>query len=308
MARITELPVYTANTIDDRSEIYIAEYADSTVTISIANPGVISWAGHGLPIGNALTFSTTGALPTGITAGTIYYVISAGYTTNSFQVSNVLAGDPIVTTGSQSGTHTGISHISKQISGLKFKSILGNVSNAVTFTPGTAAVANVITHGLETTDFVVELWDISSGQKIEFTDLRNRSTTTVDIYFDENPAGNVRAVFLGKGGVQADIRPYYTLSGLITQAGTANPTILILENTFNLDPVTTRDSIGKYFITLTGKLTSGQTGVLFNPFGRTENIEAARSSNDTVTVYTYTSGSLTDAMLTDHFFEIRVKK
>jgi len=47
------------------------------VTITIASPGVITWSSHGLSKGQPVQFSTTGALPTGITAGTTYYVSSS---------------------------------------------------------------------------------------------------------------------------------------------------------------------------------------------------------------------------------------
>lgn len=75
-------------------------------TITIASPGVITLAAHGLTIGDQVVFTTTGALPTGITAGTVYYVISVGLTTNSFEISAVLNGSVINTSGSQSGVHT----------------------------------------------------------------------------------------------------------------------------------------------------------------------------------------------------------
>lgn len=35
-------------------------------------------------------FTTTGALPTGVTASTNYYVISAGLTANAFEISATL--------------------------------------------------------------------------------------------------------------------------------------------------------------------------------------------------------------------------
>jgi hypothetical protein len=76
----------------------------STVTMTIASPGVITWTGHGLVAGAAVSFTTTGALPTGITAGTNYYVVSP--TTNTFSVAATPGGTAINTTGSQSGTHT----------------------------------------------------------------------------------------------------------------------------------------------------------------------------------------------------------
>lgn len=76
----------------------------SAVTISIATPGVISWTAHGLPADTAVKFSTTGALPTGLVAGTTYYVVNVG--ANDFQVAATRGGAAIATTGTQSGTHT----------------------------------------------------------------------------------------------------------------------------------------------------------------------------------------------------------
>lgn len=82
--------------------------SSATVTITIASPAVITWTDHGLTEDDVVNFSTTGALPTGITAGTDYYVkpISA----DTFQIclaSGGKNGASVNTSGSQSGTHTG---------------------------------------------------------------------------------------------------------------------------------------------------------------------------------------------------------
>jgi hypothetical protein len=82
--------------------------ASATVTITIATPGVISWASHPFVGGEQVSFKTTGALPTGITAGTIYYVLAAGLVAGtSFRIAATDGGAAINTSGSQSGTHTG---------------------------------------------------------------------------------------------------------------------------------------------------------------------------------------------------------
>lgn len=81
----------------------------ATATMTIASPAVVTWADHGLQIGSAVVFSTTGALPTGVTAGTRYYVISSGFGTGTFQFSATQGGAAINTSGSQSGTHTATS-------------------------------------------------------------------------------------------------------------------------------------------------------------------------------------------------------
>jgi hypothetical protein len=76
----------------------------STVTITIASPGVVSWTAHGLVAGTPIAFSTTGALPTGLAAATTYYVLAPN--TNDFTVSATVGGAAINTSGSQSGVHT----------------------------------------------------------------------------------------------------------------------------------------------------------------------------------------------------------
>lgn len=75
----------------------------SPVTISIGSPAVITWPNSGLVSGDIVSFSTDGTLPTGITAGTDYYVerIDA----NTFNISSTMGGPPITTSGTQSGTH-----------------------------------------------------------------------------------------------------------------------------------------------------------------------------------------------------------
>jgi hypothetical protein len=76
----------------------------AVVTITIASPGVVTWVGHGLVNGASVKFSTTGALPTGIVAGTTYFVVSAA--ADTFQISATQGGAAINTSGSQSGVHT----------------------------------------------------------------------------------------------------------------------------------------------------------------------------------------------------------
>lgn len=84
--------------------LFAALVKSATVTISIASPGVVAWAGHGLPNGQAIVLRTTGALPTGLAVGNTYYVVNA--TGDTFQLSASVGGAAINTSGSQSGSHT----------------------------------------------------------------------------------------------------------------------------------------------------------------------------------------------------------
>ncbi|HMN87177.1 MAG TPA: hypothetical protein PKA74_14455, partial [Bauldia sp.] len=79
-------------------------YCGDTVTIWIANPGVFTRTSHGLAVGDRVVFSTSGSLPSGITAGTMYYVKTVP-STSTFTVASTSSGSAIRTTGSQSGTH-----------------------------------------------------------------------------------------------------------------------------------------------------------------------------------------------------------
>lgn len=77
----------------------------TTATITIASPGVVTWTGHALAANTPVVFTTTGALPTGLTAGTTYYVKTV-LDANTFTVSATPGGTVINTSVSQSGTHT----------------------------------------------------------------------------------------------------------------------------------------------------------------------------------------------------------
>lgn len=77
----------------------------ATATISQATPGVVTWNAHGLDPNAGVVFTTTGALPTGLTAGTTYYVKTV-LTANTFTVSATKGGAAIDTSSAGSGTHT----------------------------------------------------------------------------------------------------------------------------------------------------------------------------------------------------------
>lgn len=79
-----------------------------TVTTTIATPAVLTLSAHGLQTGDAVYLTTTGALPTGLSANTLYYAVKIDANTFNLATSraNAYAGTKIATSGSQSGTHT----------------------------------------------------------------------------------------------------------------------------------------------------------------------------------------------------------
>ncbi|WP_052699251.1 DUF2793 domain-containing protein [Hyphomicrobium sp. 99] len=107
-----------------------------TATISIASPGVVTYAGHNLSANQPLAFATTGALPTGLTAGTTYYVKTV-IDADTFTVSATAGGTEINTSGSQSGTHsiipTGTRYLATQAS------VVDTSGGGASYLPGNAA-------------------------------------------------------------------------------------------------------------------------------------------------------------------------
>lgn len=93
------------------SDIYMAWRRRSTITVTIATPGVVTFTNHGLSTGDPIKFYTDGALPTGITAGTTYYVRVINdntfnlYDTSAHATTGGATGR-VNTSGSQSGVHT----------------------------------------------------------------------------------------------------------------------------------------------------------------------------------------------------------
>lgn len=79
-------------------------FSAQTFTVTIASPGVFTKSGHGFLGGERVRLSTSGALPTGLSTGTDYFVKYVD--ANTFQVASTLDGTSINTSGSQSGVHS----------------------------------------------------------------------------------------------------------------------------------------------------------------------------------------------------------
>lgn len=96
-------------------EIYVPpgddiDWDNAVVTMNLTTDE-ITWAAHGLDADvSVVSFSNSGgALPTGITAGTKYWV--RDLTTNTFKISATRGGAAIDLSGAQSGVHTAVAGI-----------------------------------------------------------------------------------------------------------------------------------------------------------------------------------------------------
>jgi hypothetical protein len=101
-------------------------------------PTTIVFANHGLTTNTPLVFATTGALPTGVTAGPPFYVLALLLSTNTFQIGTAPAAVPIQTSGSQSGTQSVVPG----------QQITPAPAATVTLTLGSPGIVNWAAHGL----------------------------------------------------------------------------------------------------------------------------------------------------------------
>ena len=95
---------YSATTY---AALFAALVKQATVTMTSANPCVVTWTGNTLAENDPIKFTTTGALPTNVGSGTTRYV--KNLSGNTFNLSATPGGTNInSTTGTQSGVHKGI--------------------------------------------------------------------------------------------------------------------------------------------------------------------------------------------------------
>lgn len=156
-----------------------------TVTMTIASPAVVTATAHGLVVGDKIHFTTTGALPTGVSTNTDYYVISAGLTTNAFEFALSPSGTVVNTTGTQSGVHTlyksafgkGDGSTTFNVPDLRGKNILG-IGASSTFTlPFEAGSVGTNTIAVPDANFP------SQGQAITLTGTLPTGLATSTTYF-----------------------------------------------------------------------------------------------------------------------------
>lgn len=105
--------LYAHNGIAATHQYYLYDYSltpnnpGQTVTTPVASPGIVNATAHGFNAGDQVQFQVSGgSLPTGLVAGTTYFVSAAGLTANAFEVSATTGGAAINFTVSSTGTQT----------------------------------------------------------------------------------------------------------------------------------------------------------------------------------------------------------
>lgn len=132
-----------------------------TFTVTIASPAVFTRTAHGLAVDDEVSFTTTGALPTGLVVGTTYFVIAAGLTADNFQVSETKGGSAVVTTGSQNGVHT---LVVDRTTAIEYRSV---------------RVSRKLTSQIDTFNFQVVIDDIADWKPSTLDDVKVSEGSTV---------------------------------------------------------------------------------------------------------------------------------
>ncbi|WP_303763822.1 hypothetical protein [Sphingobium yanoikuyae] len=124
------------------------------VAISVASPAVITWpGGHGLEAGSPVVFTPgSGTLPTGLTAGTVYYVLPTGLTAKTFQVSATPGGSAIATTAA--GTATSITAAAQPVG---MTDLFYGIALSKSKNGGEANTAQMATHSIKPNTNIVEV-------------------------------------------------------------------------------------------------------------------------------------------------------
>lgn len=168
-------------TANETTDFFDTRLNKGTCTISIATPGVVTFNSHGLVAGATVQFSTTGALPTGITANIDYFVIASGLTTNTFQISATLGGSAINTSGTQSGVHT-LYKTNNRAHGYVNTDQIQFTTSTTGILP-TGISKNTVYYVINKTDYTFQVSLTSGGSAVNFT-----TSGTANIYTFKNTA------------------------------------------------------------------------------------------------------------------------
>ena len=182
-----------ATTVDNIRASYLLKdpvFAGSqtaTVTMTIATPCVVTLNSHGLIEGDTIVLTTTGALPTGLTASattaTLYFVRNP--TANTFNLATTRVGSLVNTSGSQSGTHTIHHYPSMNGGGIAAEDFVSNTDHSLYLVAAiTTTEVNIVKYNMRaslTVGAYGSLPNIASGVTPSAFVLRTGTVGTVQI-------------------------------------------------------------------------------------------------------------------------------
>lgn len=195
-----------------------------TATITIASPGVVTNTAHGLYTGEGVYFTTTGALPTGLSANTLYYAIRV--TADTFRLAtsraNAEAGTAINTSGSQSGTHTlyyapwgiGDGSTTFNLPDLRYRTLVGKNTSGTFQALGKTGGAE--THTLQTSEIPSHNHTLISGSSDTYGYARMSALSDSRLTTGSNDARLRESYdsisYTGGGGSHNNLQPYAVIN------------------------------------------------------------------------------------------------
>jgi hypothetical protein len=176
--------------------------SSETATISVTSPTIITVASSP-ETNSAVTFSTTGTLPTGITAGTTYYVSKIDATTFFISTSSTLS--PLVNvTAAGAGVHT----VSTVSLGITSPTGSNNTQLATT-----AFVTTSITNALATIPVSLTNWSVSETSTAQAATITIATPAVVTV--TTAPANGTAIAFTTTGALPTGLTagtPYYVFN------------------------------------------------------------------------------------------------
>lgn len=106
VSKVTTVAFSTDSAIDLEDGFNILLEDGSNLLMEIAGDAIVNLASHPFAANDPVQFTSTVSLPTGISAGVVYYVISSGLGANSFKISATLGGGALQISSVGSGVHS----------------------------------------------------------------------------------------------------------------------------------------------------------------------------------------------------------
>ena len=191
--------------IDDRAQI---ASPSTTVTISNATPAVVTWANHMLPANTPIELTTSGALPAGLTASTVYYVVNAKQ--NTFNLASKPGGSALSTSDAGSGTHTATAtrhdiYQAKIATASVTASISGTTMTVTAVAAGSLAVGHILSgSGVTAGTYITALgtgtgadgtYTVSVSQTVGSTTIKGNAPVTNSTYWGRADSTNKFRMF-----------------------------------------------------------------------------------------------------------------
>lgn len=225
--------------------------ASHTGTVTIATPGVWTATAHGRQNNDAVRLTTTGALPTGLSSGTTYYVVNRA--TDTFELSLVPGGASIDTSGSQSGVHTVYTADGRLVSDAVYASkavrLIGRGEYTLTTAGDWVAAAELAVTGLFTAqETIFASYYTIAGQSVNAGTVVNFDTKVEDSHSIVSTGSSWRALVPATG--------IYEIKTRILFAPSTWSSV-----TFSKGATLRKNGVGVTDIALTWPTTTSSTGV-----------------------------------------------